>query len=162
MRQYGILTFVSTTSTGPWIGALLRLVWQHVRRQIAAAVREAGFEDVSQAHVSLFRYPGLDGSRPTDLAEELQISKQAVNDLLRDLERRGYIRREIDAGDRRSRLIRLTPRGVELEGAILNAARDAEVSLEGQLGPAKLGSLRATLIEAAAALGAEERRPESM
>jgi DNA-binding MarR family transcriptional regulator len=148
---------MSTTPNAPWIGALLRLVWQHVRDQIGASVKEAGFSDVSRAHVSLFRYPGLDGSRPTELADELQVSKQAVNDLLRDLERRGYIRREIDAADRRSRLIRLTRRGVELEHAILAAARAAEVRLESELGSAKLASLRGTLIEAAELLGAEER-----
>jgi DNA-binding MarR family transcriptional regulator len=85
------------------------------------------------------------------------VSKQAVNDLLRDLERRGYIRRETDAADRRSRLIRLTRRGVELEHAILAAARAAEVRLESELGSAKLASLRGTLIEAAELLGAEER-----
>jgi DNA-binding MarR family transcriptional regulator len=150
---------MSTPPDAPWIGALLRLVWQHVRDQIGASVREAGFLDVSRAHVSLFRYPGLDGSRPTDLADELQVSKQAVNDLLRDLERLGYIRRETDAADRRSRLIRLTPRGLALETAILAAARGAETSLETQLGSAKLSSLRATLIEAANLLEDDGRNP---
>jgi biotin operon repressor len=77
---------------------------QGTRDQIGESVRAAGFPDVTQAHVSLFRYPGLDRTRPSQLAQELQISKQAINDLLRDLERRGYLTREIDANDRRSRL----------------------------------------------------------
>lgn len=132
-------------------------MWQHVRNQIGVAVNEAGFSDVSRAHVSLFRYPGLDGSRPTELADELQISKQAVNDLLRDLERGGYIHREIHAADRRSRIIRLTPRGVALEQTILTAARNAEVHLEHKLGPTKLRSLRKTLLEAAELLESEQQ-----
>jgi DNA-binding MarR family transcriptional regulator len=147
-----------STRNAPWIGALLRLVWQHVRDQIGAAVKDAGFPDVTRAHVSLFRYPGLDGTRPTDLAEELQISKQAVNDLLRELEQRGYVQREIDAVDRRSRLIRLTDRGIELELTILAAARDAETQLERRLGVAKLRALRMTLVEAASILGTDEQQ----
>lgn len=139
---------MSTHSDAPWIGAILRLLWQAVREQIGQVVRDAGFHDVTQAHVSLFRYPGLDGSRPTQLADELQISKQAVNDLLRDLERRGYIRREVDPSDRRSRLIRLTSHGVELENTILRAARGAEAELERRLGTRKFRAMRQALLEA--------------
>jgi DNA-binding MarR family transcriptional regulator len=133
----------------PWIGALLRLVWQDVRNQIGESVRSAGFPDVTQAHISLFRYPGLDRCRPTQLADELQISKQAVNDLLRDLECRGYLTREVDGADRRSRLIRLTDRGTELEHAIQTAAQHADADLERRLGAERFQALRATLIDAA-------------
>jgi DNA-binding MarR family transcriptional regulator len=140
---------VSTSPEAPWIGALLRLVWQSVRNQIGHSVRAAGFADVTQAHVSLFRYPGLDGTRPSQLADELQISRQAVNDLLRDLETRGYIRREVDPADRRSRSIRLTAAGTELEQAIHRAAREAEFELGRRLGPAKFRALRQALVEAA-------------
>lgn len=143
----------SAPAEGPWIGAILRLVWQGVRDQIGRSIQKAGFTDVTAAHVSLFRYPGLDGLRPTELADELQVSKQAVNDLLRDLERRGYIKREVDPTDRRSRRIRLTARGVKLEDAIQSAARDAEVRLEHRLGERTFRSLRTILIEASQLVG---------
>jgi DNA-binding MarR family transcriptional regulator len=148
---------VSTQPDAPWIGAILRLVWQAVREEIGDVVRNAGFEDVTQAHISLFRYPGLDSSRPTQLAEELQVSKQAVNDLLRDLERRGYIRREVDPSDRRSRLIRLTSHGAELENTILRAARDAEAGLERRLGTRKFRAMRHALLEALELLNTDKR-----
>ncbi len=135
-------------ASAPWIGALLRLVWQDVRNQIGESVRAAGFPDVTQAHVSLFRYPGLDRTRPSQLADELQISKQAINDLLRDLEHRGYITREVDSNDRRSRLIRLTARGAELEQAIQQAAQEADADLKRRLGLARFEALRAALLEA--------------
>ncbi len=137
---------------GPWIGALLRVAWKAVRDHISVAVEEAGHVGVTRAHVSLFRYPGLDGSRPTQLADEMQISKQAVNDLLRDLERLGYIRRAVDPADKRSRLIRLTPKGTHLENTIRVAAREAEVRLERRLGREQFRMFRAALIEAPHAL----------
>jgi hypothetical protein len=53
--------------------------------QIYEHVVAAGFDDLGRAHVGLFRYPTAEGLRPSELAERLQVSKQSVNDLLRDL-----------------------------------------------------------------------------
>lgn len=131
---------------------MFRAAWQRVRDEIAVSVEQAGFGDVTRAHILLFRYPGLDGIRPSQLAEEMQISKQGINGLLNDLEARGYIRRDVDPTDKRSRVIRLTPQGVELENAVLEAARAAERQLERQLGPARFRSLRTALIEASGLL----------
>ncbi|MGH3089610.1 MAG: MarR family winged helix-turn-helix transcriptional regulator [Rubrobacteraceae bacterium] len=140
---------VSRPSTGPWVGALLRATWKGVRDHIDEAVKEAGYVDLGSSHVSLFRHPTLDGMRPTDLAEEVQISKQTVNDLLGDLERQGYIRRDVDPADRRSRLIRLTAKGMKLEDTVRLAARDAERQIERELGRDQFRSFREALVEAA-------------
>jgi DNA-binding MarR family transcriptional regulator len=131
------------------VGALLRAAWKGVRDHIDEAVKAAGYVDLNRAHVSLFRHPTLDGMRPTDLADEVQLSKQAVNDLLGDLEHQGYIRREVDSADRRSRLIRLTPRGIKLEDTVRLAARGAERQLERELGRERFRSFREALVEAA-------------
>jgi DNA-binding MarR family transcriptional regulator len=131
------------------VGALLRAAWKGVRDHIDEAVKAAGYVDITRTHVSLFRHPTLDGMRPTALAGEMQSSKQAVNDLLRDLERQGYIRREVDPADRRSRLIRLTAKGTKLEDTVRLAARDAERQLERELGPDRFHTFREALVEAA-------------
>lgn len=119
-----------------------------MRDYIEDAVRQAGFHNLNRAHVALFRQRTLDGVRPTDLAQEMRITKQSVNDLLRDLEREGYIRREVDPSDKRGRLIRLTARGRKLEDTVRLAAQDAERRLERGLGKAQMRALRAALIEA--------------
>lgn len=139
---------MSRPSTGPRVGALLRTAWKGVRDHIDEAVKAAGYVDLNRAHVSLFRHPTLDGMRPTDLADEMQLSKQAINDLLRDLERQGYIRRDVDPADRRSRLIRLTAKGMKLEDTVRLAARDAERQLERELGRDRFHSFREALVEA--------------
>ena len=131
------------------MGALLRAAWKGVRDHIDEAVKAAGYVDLNPTHVSLFRHPTLDGMRPTDLAGEMQLSKQAVNDLLRDLERQGYIRRDVDPADRRSRLIRLTAKGMKLEDTVRLAAQDAERQLERELGRDRFRSFREALVEAA-------------
>src|SRR5829696_2751531 len=92
----------------PAIGALLRLAWQAVRDRIYEGVLEAGYTDLSRAHVLLFRWPTIDGLRPSELAARNQLSRQSINDLLSDLEKRGYLERTLDPKDGRARIVRLT------------------------------------------------------
>jgi hypothetical protein len=83
----------STTDQPPMpVGALLRFGLDEIRRRIYGAVVAAGYRDLRPAHVTLFRWPGPDGRRPTEIAADVQLSKQRLNDLLRDLEARGYLR----------------------------------------------------------------------
>ena len=96
------------------IGALLRFGMHEIRRRIYEGVVAGGFGDLRPAHVTLFRWPGPDGRRPTDVAADVQLSKQRVNDLLRDLEALGYLQLERDSADSRARVIRLTDRGKAL------------------------------------------------
>jgi DNA-binding MarR family transcriptional regulator len=105
----------SRASNTPWpplpIGALLRFALDEIRRRIYDGVVAGGFDDLRPAHVTLFRWPGPEGRRPTEVAADVQLSKQRVNDLLRDLEQLGYLRLEPDPTDSRARIVRLTKRG---------------------------------------------------
>jgi DNA-binding MarR family transcriptional regulator len=95
----------------PLIGALLRLPAQAVHRRIIAGLNRAGFADLRLPHMGVLQYPSPDGLRPSELAERAGISKQAMNQLLRSLERLGYIHRR-DAGEgRRARIVQFTKRG---------------------------------------------------
>jgi DNA-binding MarR family transcriptional regulator len=143
---------MSRAPSDPFIGALLRFAWQGIRDHIAEAVEAAGYDDINPAHVALFRHPTLDGSRPSELAEALMISKQSINDLLGDLERSGYITRHVDPSDRRGRVIRLTEKGTKLEDTVRLAARDAERRLERDLGRQQFRSLKKSLSAAARVL----------
>src|SRR6516162_3227640 len=96
---------------GPYVGAMMREVWQWVRDQMYAGVVAAGYDDLSAAHVGLWRYPGLDGRRPSQLADQVGITKQSVNDLLGHLEAHGYLGRIPDAADGRARVIQLSLKG---------------------------------------------------
>jgi DNA-binding MarR family transcriptional regulator len=129
----------------PRIGALLRLAWQRIRERIYSGVRSDGYDDLNRAHVALFRYEGLDGRRPTQLAEYMQITKQSVNDLIRHLERCGYAESRPDANDKRARLLCLTARGRRLEAAVRKYARAAEHELENELGAVRFHEFLTTL-----------------
>jgi DNA-binding MarR family transcriptional regulator len=130
------------SNKGPYLGAMLRVCWQWIRQQIFDGVRAAGHQDLNPAHVGLFRYPTLDRQRPSELADQLQITRQSVNDLLGHLEQCGYLTRQVDPGNRRARLIRLTAKGRRLEKTIANQARIAEFKIAALLGPRTFSQLR--------------------
>ena len=127
------------------MGAMMRYVWQGVWRQIFSGVVAAGYEDVNPAHVGLFRYPGLDGQRPSELADQLQITKQSVNDLLGHLDARDYLAREPDPADGRARIVRLTKQGRKLQETIHGQARAAEQHIADTLGPSRYTQLQHAL-----------------
>src|ERR1051325_7539948 len=105
----------------PLIGALLRIPWTAVQRHMLARLHEHGFDDLDAPHLTVFLYPGPQGARPSELAARLGISKQAVNYLLGQLERSGYVERNPHPEDQRSKRIALTERGV----AAIHVIREA-------------------------------------
>ena len=144
---------------GPSVATRLRLVWQWARRQIYTEVCNAGFQDVNRAHLSVFRHPGLDGLRPIEIADDMQITKQSVNELIGHLERHGYLRRAVDPNDSRSRIIQLTPQGVALERATFAAARNAELKLANLLGQQRFTRFRNDLDELVRLTGDDSASP---
>ena len=134
-----------TSGRGPYVGAMMRHVWQWVREQIYAGVVAAGYDDLNPAHVGLIRYPTLEGLRPTALADEVVITKQSVNDLLGHLEGRGYLVRVPDPADGRARVIRLTAKGRRLGRTVNAEAQAAELRIAEILGPRRFAQLRSSL-----------------
>src|SRR5581483_6544870 len=107
----------------PLIGALLRMAVDAVHRRMFERLHERGFTDIDPAHLVVFQWPGPDDSRPSELAARLQISKQALNYLLGQLEQLGYLERRPDPHDQRGKRIAVTKRG---RAARLQALRTAE------------------------------------
>ncbi len=124
---------------------MLRVTHHWVLEQVYTRVVDAGFEDLGRFHVGMFRYPTADGLRPTELAERMQITKQSVNTLIGDMEARGYLTRVPDPADGRGRIIRLTPKGHQLEKVIYDAATSAESAIAELVGAKRFEQLRQTL-----------------
>jgi DNA-binding MarR family transcriptional regulator len=131
----------------PLIGALLRVPWEAVQRHMLERLRERGFDDVDAAHLNVFRYPGPQGERPSELAARLGMSKQALNYLLGELERLGYLERGPDPEDLRSRRIALTGRGISMGEAMREAVGEMEAAWARQLGPERFAQLRDLLLD---------------
>ena len=131
----------------PLIGALLRIPWEAVQRHMLERLHERGFDDLDAAHLNVFQYPGPQGARPTELATRLRISKQALNYLLGELERLGYLERRADPDDLRSKRVVLTRRGTSAVGVIREAVGEMETAWARQLGPKRFDQLRGLLLD---------------
>jgi DNA-binding MarR family transcriptional regulator len=94
-----------------WI--LVDQTYHAVNRYVMSRLWQAGFTDLRLAHCKVFENldPHLEGTHTTILAERAEMTKQAMGELVSDLERLGYAYREADPADRRARLVLLTKRG---------------------------------------------------
>jgi DNA-binding MarR family transcriptional regulator len=139
---------VAAAAVGPpMIGALMRLPWEAVSRRMLRALQESGYDDIDGPQLAVLLWPGPDGMRPSDLAARMKVTKQALNYLLGDLERLGYLERHPDPDDRRSRRIALTDRGRALVPIIRAAVSSTERDWAAALGPDRFAQLRELLVE---------------
>jgi DNA-binding MarR family transcriptional regulator len=144
----------------PYIGYSMRVVWQWTWDLIMQAVVRAGYDDVTTAHISLFRYPGLDGHRLTDIAQRMQITKQSVHELIAHLERLGYLVRETDPTNRRARLVRLTRKGRALQEVIRLEAQDSQRRAAEILGERRFAQLTKALAVLVGEITTSDQEPE--
>lgn len=66
---------------------------------------------IRRAHLQLMPHLDLEGTRITELARRAEITKQAVGQLVTDLEAAGYVERTPDPSDQRAKIVTLTERG---------------------------------------------------
>jgi DNA-binding MarR family transcriptional regulator len=131
----------------PLIGALMRMPLDMIIARMLDGLHAAGFTDLVPAHLAVLRYPGPDDRRPSDLAAETRMTKQAMNYLLGQMEQMGYVTREDDPDDHRSRRVRLTARGHAAGQSIRRTVSQIEAELERELGPEQFTQLRRLLVE---------------
>jgi DNA-binding MarR family transcriptional regulator len=135
------------TPLPPLIGALLRMPFEAVRDRMLAGLHERGYTDLIAAHLNVLQYPGPENQRPSELATQTRMTKQALNYLLGQLEQLGYLTRQDDDGDQRSKRIHLTPRGQEAIKAIREIVLEVEADWQEQLGRRQFAQLRDLLAQ---------------
>lgn len=117
-----------------------------IRHRMLEGLHAAGFTDLIPAHLVVLGYPGPDNRRPSELALQTGMTKQALNYLLGQLEKAGYLIRVEDPDVHRSKLIRLTKRGPAAMRTIRSTVQEVETQLEVELGRRDLEDLRHLLV----------------
>ena len=109
-------------------------------------VGEPGGHRLRRSHTLLLPHIALEGTRMSELAERLGVSKQAVTQLVDELESFGVVEREHDPDDARARRVVFTPRGRQamLEGLV--TLRELEEELSRSIGKALMQALREALL----------------
>jgi DNA-binding MarR family transcriptional regulator len=105
----------------------------------------AGYTGLRMRHSVLLNALGPHGSRITALAADLGMTKQAMGELVDDLESNGYLERTSDPDDRRARLIRFTARGQDALQMAFEILPAIEKEYAARVGTARYAQMRATL-----------------
>jgi DNA-binding MarR family transcriptional regulator len=116
---------------------------------ISAGVRARGFDDVRPAHGFAFARLAPDGATITQLAEHLDVTRQAAAQLVDELIAKGYVQRGRHPDDARARLITLTDRGWACTRAADAATADAVRPWAAILGEQRLRALQDDLLRIA-------------
>ncbi|MEO1334258.1 MAG: MarR family transcriptional regulator [Myxococcota bacterium] len=120
----GDLTEAKDTSIAHLLVRAARLLNEESMRRVQANPRYRG---ARAGHLAIFPHLDLDGTRLTELARRMGVTKQAVSQLVDELERIGVLAREPDPDDRRAKRVVFTDRGrtFMLEGlAILRSVEE--------------------------------------
>ncbi|WP_156686119.1 MarR family winged helix-turn-helix transcriptional regulator [Mycobacterium sp. Marseille-P9652] len=129
----------------PTVPALVNLVAAAGVPRLRAALEAAGLDNIRPAQAVALVPLARGGMHASDLADHLNVSRQAVAQGVAALERHGYVVRVPDPADARARIIELTPRGRQALRVMRSNATTLENRWNEVLGERRLAQLRETL-----------------
>lgn len=130
------------------LSRLLREFARDYERRIWQGLDNRGYPDIRPSHSAVFANLGMGAVRVTELAERAQVTQQAMGKMLKELERMGYVARDIDGGDKRAKEIRLTQRGVDLAVDSLEVVDQVRAYYASKIGEHALDDLETRLRDA--------------
>jgi DNA-binding MarR family transcriptional regulator len=117
---------------------------------------QAGQAMFRQSLANLLPHIALEGTRTTELARKVGISKQAVSKLVGEFVAQGVLEMLPDPTDGRARLVRFTPFGLKAIDHGLSVLAGIEQELGEQLGAEKMQALHTLLLSLLSALQPSE------
>ena len=127
------------------IGRLLLLGRRDFESRLSEKLELSGHKGPSRSSGALLPFIDLEGTRSTELARRIGISKQAAAKAVKELEEEGLLTRTEDEADGRAFLVSFTDRGVEYLLQIHNAIIEIEREYETLVGVAQMNTVRRTL-----------------
>lgn len=128
---------------------------------VVEALQNRGHKQFRSTHLSLTSNIDLHGTRLNVLAARANMTKQAMWELANELEKLGYVKRQVDKNDRRNRIISFTNAGWKLKLDNFEVFRDIESQLETIVGKRSYDALRGTLCAIAELDNVEVPEPSS-
>lgn len=132
--------------------AVARAFWTFQDR-FAEKIVDRGYDDFRPSDVEIIARLPAEGARVTDLAARARSTKQAVAQLVRGLEERGYVKRQPDPDDGRAQRVLLTRRGKAFFAAARGVIEEIEYEWIEEIGETQLKRVRKALLALADAFG---------
>jgi DNA-binding MarR family transcriptional regulator len=129
------------------LARLLLRAARSVNEQIVERLQRMGHPAVRPAHTAVFAHLDADGTRPIVLAQRAGMTRQAISELVRELEGVGYVSVHPDPADGRASLVALTPLGQKFCLDAAEAISHIEAEWARHLDDPHLNDLRQALRE---------------
>ena len=132
------------------IGRLLQRGARAYSEIALVKLHKYGHKGLTLFHTALISNLDIEGTRITMLADRAGVTKQAMGQLVSELETRGYIQREPDPEDKRAVLIKFTKLGWQFLQDAFEVKREIEAdyaTILGEEGMRQLHSLLNRLLD---------------
>jgi DNA-binding MarR family transcriptional regulator len=139
------------------LGRALDVLSERLHEQLVAA----GFDDHRMSHDKVMPHIPPAGITLAELSRRAGITKQAMAELVQDLETKGYLRRRPDPADRRVRIIEFTERGWSAVRTALDGFAHVEKELQSRWGHHDFTLLRQMLEDVADHAGSGQGRRDA-
>lgn len=124
---------------------LLEKASQSVLRILASRVRARGYGSITEPHLMLFGNLDCGATHAAQIAQRMQVSRQAISKTLRELEALGFLRLEDDPDRRNHKLVIMTDYGLEFAVEARSGLRDIEAEITNRIGADAMAALRGAL-----------------
>lgn len=104
------------------------------KEKFAAEMVAMGHDWYAEARSSVVPYVGFKGTRQSDIVARMGLSKQAVQQLILDLEESEILRREPDPNDGRGKIVHFTEKGLAAQRDSQKAKVKVEAEIKARLG----------------------------
>jgi DNA-binding MarR family transcriptional regulator len=126
---------------------LLLDAFRSLDREITTALEDRGAGELRPSQAVALLQVERTGTRLSELAQRAGITKQAMMQLVDDLQEMGCVRRVPDPQDSRAKIVRLTARGLRLRASARKAIQAVESRIQRRLGGRRYEGLRGLLVE---------------
>lgn len=128
------------------LGQSLMEVARHFQKYAMEVFIQEGYK-LQASHQAVLVHLGLSGARLTDLAKRASMTKQAMGQLVDEVEALGYVERVSDPTDKRAKLVRFTQNGCEMMKSGTKVGMSIQAEYTSIIGKKKMEQLRALLDE---------------
>lgn len=138
------------------LGQSLMEVARHFQKHALEGFLEEGHTGLQASHQAVLTHLSLSGSRLTELAKRASMTKQAMGQLVDEVEALGYVERVPDPTDKRAKLVRFTDKGCQLMKSGTRVGTSIHQRYTDIIGEKKMERLRVLLGELYDKIRAEE------
>ena len=117
------------TNSGPAqanLGRLLLNAFRWVDTLFESRMHARGWKHLPRSNSLVLPHLMSGGIRPADIAKKAGVTRQAIHQVVEDLEILGLIEMQADPKDRRSKLVVITSRGRKFDAAVQEVSTEIE------------------------------------